>query len=79
MSSVEIIDSVKVYIDRNYNFGITENKLFFRQEFNQDLEKFKLNKFKSTIKDLSAEAMDSMADNLPKKVKMNLKACRITT
>ena len=42
LSSVEIIDSIKLYIDRNYNFGITENKLFFRQEFNQDLEKFKL-------------------------------------
>ena len=74
LSSVEIIDSVKLYIDRNYNFGITENKLFFRQEFNQDLEKFKLNKFKSTIKDLSAEAMDSMADNLPKKSKNELES-----
>ena len=74
LSSVEIIDSVKLYIDRNYNFGITENKLFFRQEFNQDLEKFKLNKFKSTIKDLSAEAMDSMTDNLPKKSKNELES-----
>ena len=74
LSSVEIIDSVKLYINRNYNFGITENKLFFRQEFNQDLEKFKLNKFKSTIKDLSAEAMDSMTDNLPKKSKNELES-----
>jgi len=74
LSSVEIIDSVKLYIERNYNFGITENKLFFRQEFNQDLEKFKLNKFKSTIKDLSAEAMDSMTDNLPKKSKNELES-----
>ena len=74
LSSVEIIDSVKLYIDRNYNFGITENKLFFRQEFNQDLEKFKLNKFKSTIKDLSAEAMDSMTDNLPQKSKNEIES-----
>jgi len=74
LSSVEIIDSVKLYIERNYNFGITENKLFFRQEFNQDLEKFKLNKFKSTIKDLSAEAMYSMTDNLPKKSKNELES-----
>ena len=74
LSSVEIIDSVKLYIDRNYNFGITENKLFFRQEFNQDLEKFKLNKFKSTIKDLSAEAMDSVTANLPKKSKNELES-----
>ena len=74
LSSVEIIDSVKLYINRNYNFGITENKLFFRQEFNQDLEKFKLNKFKSTIKDLSAEAMDSMTDNLPKKSKNEIES-----
>ena len=74
LSSVEIIDSVKLYIDRNYNFGITENKLFFRQEFNQDLEKFKLNKFKSTIKDLSTEAMDSMTDNLPKKSKNEIES-----
>jgi hypothetical protein len=74
LSSNEIIDSVKLYIDRNYNFGITENKLFFRQEFNQYLEKFKLNKFKSTIKDLSAEAMDSMTNNLPKKSKNELES-----
>ena len=74
LSSNEIIDSVKLYIDKNYNFNITENKLFFRQEFNQELEKFKLNKFKSTIKDLTAESMDSMTDNLPKKSKNELES-----
>ena len=74
LSSNEIIDSVKLYIDKNYNFNITENKLFFRQEFNQELEKFKLNKFKSTIKDLTAESMDSMTYNLPKKNKNELES-----
>lgn len=74
LSSNEIIDSVKLYIDKNYNFNITENKLFFRQEFNQELEKFKLNKFKSTIKDLTAESMDSMTNNLPKKSKSELES-----
>ena len=74
LSSNEIIDSVKLYIDKNYNFNITENKLFFRQEFNQELEKFKLNKFKSTIKDLNAESMDSMTNNLPKKSKNELES-----
>jgi hypothetical protein len=74
LSSNEIIDSVKLYIDKNYNFNITENKLFFRQEFNQELEKFKLNKFKSTIKDLTAESMDSMTNNLPKKSKNELES-----
>ncbi|MBL6648358.1 MAG: hypothetical protein ISP57_05535 [Flavobacteriaceae bacterium] len=74
LSSDEIIDSVKLYIDKNYNFNITENKLFFRQEFNQELEKFKLNKFKSTIKDLTAESMDSMTNNLPKKSKNELES-----
>ena len=74
LSSKEIIDSVKLYIDKNYNFNITENKLFFRQEFNQELKKFKLNKFKSTIKDLTAESMDRMTDNLPKKSKNELES-----
>ena len=74
LSSNEIIDSVKLYIDKNYNFNITENKLFFRQEFNQELKKFKLNKFKSTIKDLTAESMDRMTDNLPKKSKNELES-----
>lgn len=74
LSSNEIIDSVKLYIDKNYNFNITQNKLFFRQEFNQELEKFKLNKFKSTIKDLNAESMDSMTNNLPKKSKNELES-----
>ena len=74
LSSNEIIDSVKLYIDKNYNFNIAENKLFFRQEFNQELKKFKLNKFKSTIKDLTAESMDRMTDNLPKKSKNELES-----
>ena len=74
LSSNEIIDSVKLYIDKNYNFNITENKLFFRQEFNQELKKFKLNKFKSTIKDLTAESMDRMTYNLPKKSKNELES-----
>ena len=74
LSSNEIIDSVKLYIDKNYNFNITENKLFFRQEFNQELEKFKLNKFKSTIKDLTAESMDRITDNVPKKSKNELES-----
>ena len=74
LSSNEIIDSVKLYINKNYNFNITENKLFFRQEFNQELKKFKLNKFKSTIKDLTAESMDRMTDNLPKKSKNELES-----
>lgn len=74
LSSENIIDSVKFYVERNYNFGITENKLFFRQEFNQELEKLKLNNFKSTIKDLTAESMDSVTNNLPKKSKNELES-----
>ena len=35
LSSVEIIEKVKQNIELNYNSGINENKLFFRQEFNQ--------------------------------------------
>jgi len=76
LSSIEIIEKVKQNIELNYNSGINENKLFFRQDFNQINEEFTLSKFKSSIKDLNSQVMDSILDNLPKKSRSELEAIR---
>jgi hypothetical protein len=48
--------------------------MFFRQDFSQTNEKFILNKFKSSIKDLNIQVMDSILDNLPKKSRSELES-----
>ena len=74
LSSLEIIEKVKQNLESNYNKEISEHKLFFRQDFSQTNEKFSLNKFKSSIKDLNSEVMDSILDNLPKKTRNELES-----
>ena len=74
LSSIEIIEKVKQNIELNYNSGINENKLFFRQDYNQINEEFTLNKFKSSIKDLNAKVMDSILENLPKESRSELES-----
>ena len=74
LTSLEIIEKVKQNLESNYNKEISEHKLFFRQDFSQTNEKFSLNKFKSSIKDLNSEVMDSILDNLPKKTRNELES-----
>jgi hypothetical protein len=74
LSSIEIIEKVKQNIELNYNSGINENKLFFRQDYNQISEEFTLSKLKSSIKDLNAKVMDSILENLPKESRSELES-----
>lgn len=77
LTSLEIIEKVKQNLESNYNKEISEQKLFFRQDFSQTNEKFILNKFKSSIKDLNSQVMDSILYNLPKNQEVNWKAYHI--
>ena len=74
LTSLEIIEKVKQNLESNYNKEISEQKLFFRQDFSQTNEKFVLNKFKSSIKDLNSQVMDSILYNLPKKSRSELES-----
>ena len=74
LSSIEIIEKVKQNIELNYNSGINEKKLFFRQDYNQISEEFTLSKLKSSIKDLNAKVMDSILENLPKESRSELES-----
>ena len=69
LSSKEIIEKVKSAIDQNYQTQLSENKIFFRSEFNGITEKFELNKFKSSISDINSSLMDSLLNTLPKENK----------
>ena len=69
LSSKEIIEKVKKGIDKNYQTQLSENKIFYRNEFNGTTEKFKLNKFKSSIDEINSFLIDSLLNSLPKENK----------
>ncbi len=69
LSSKEIIEKVKKGIDKNYQTQLSENKIFYRSEFNGTTEKFKLNKFKSSIDEINSFLIDSLLNSLPKENK----------
>ena len=69
LSSKEIIEKVKKGIDKNYQTLLSENKIFYRNEFNGTTEKFKLNKFKSSIDEINSFLIDSLLNSLPKENK----------
>jgi len=69
LSSKEIVEKVKKGIDKNYQTQLSENKIFYRSEFNGTTEKFKLNKFKSSIEEINSFLIDSLLNSLPKENK----------
>ena len=69
LSSKEIVEKVKKGIDKNYQTQLSENKIFYRSEFNGTTEKFKLNKFKSSIDEINSFLIDSLLNSLPKENK----------
>ncbi len=69
LSSKEIIEKVKNAIDKNYQTQLSENKIFYRSEFSGITEKLELNKFKSSISEISSPLIDSLLNSLPKENK----------
>jgi len=65
LSSKEIIEKVKAAITINYQTDFSENKIFYRKEYNSIIENFEINKFKSSIDNLDDLLIDSLLLNLP--------------
>jgi hypothetical protein len=69
LSSKEIIEKVKSGISQNYQTEITEKRIFYRREYKSNIDKFEINKFKSSIKEVNSSLMDSLLINIPKENK----------
>ena len=65
LSSQEIIEKIKAAITQNYQTDLSENKIFYRKEYNSTIEKFEINKFKSSIDNVNDLLIDSLLLNLP--------------
>ena len=65
LGSQEIIEKIKAAITQNYQTDLSENKIFYRKEYNSTIEKFEINKFKSSIDNVNDLLIDSLLLNLP--------------
>ena len=65
-SSEEIIEKVKAGLTQNYQTDLSENKIFYRKEYKSLIDKFEINKFKSSIDSVDDLLIDSLLQNLPK-------------
>jgi hypothetical protein len=65
LTSQEIIEKIKAAITQNYQTDLSENKIFYRNEYNSTIEKFEINKFKSSIDNVNDLLIDSLLLNLP--------------
>lgn len=66
LSSEEIIEKVKAGLTQNYQTDLSENKIFYRKEYKSLIDKFEINKFKSSIDSVDDLLIDSLLQNLPK-------------
>ena len=65
LSSQEKKKKIKAAITQNYQTDLSENKIFYRKEYNSTIEKFEINKFKSSIENVNDLLIDSLLLNLP--------------
>jgi len=63
----EIIENVKDRLSQNYDFGLSQKRLFFRQSEFNDIKKVNVDFKKSTIKELNKKFIDSAVSLIPKK------------
>jgi len=66
LSSDEIISNVIKNIQMNYEKKFTENKIYLSRKSNSITEKFRIDKFKSTIPEINKSLIDSLLANLTK-------------
>ena len=66
LSSDEIISNVIKNIEMNYEKEFTENKIYLSRKSNSITEKFRIDKFKSTIPEINKGLIDSLLANLTK-------------
>lgn len=66
-SAEELIEQVKINIDRNYGNSITKKRVFFRDSYHQTLTKRDYTFKESTIEALNKKFLDSVLNSIPKK------------
>src|SRR5690606_9324662 len=63
----ELIEQVKINIDRNYSTNPTKKRVFFRDSYHQTLTKDNYTFKESTIAALNKKVLDSVLNSIPKK------------
>ena len=66
LSSIEIVKEVYKNIDKNYEKGLTKNKIFLSKRSISKTKRFNTSKFKSSIKEINYSLLDSISNNLSK-------------
>ena len=66
LSSNQIIKEVKNNIEKNYEKGLTQNKVFLSKKSTSKTKRFNTSKFKSSIKEINISLLDSISNNLSK-------------
>ena len=66
LSSIEIVQEVYKNIDKNYEMGLTKNKIFLSKRSISKTKRFNTSKFKSSIKEINNSLLDSISNNLSK-------------
>ena len=69
LSSIEIVQEVYKNIDKNYEKGLTKNKIFLSKRSTSKTKRFNTSKFKSSIKEINRSLLDSISNNLSKENK----------
>ena len=72
LNSKEIIQEVIKNLEKNYERGLTKNKIFLRKNSTSKTQKFDISKFKSSIKEINSSLLDSISNNLSKENKWSL-------
>ncbi|SHE43832.1 CarboxypepD_reg-like domain-containing protein [Arenibacter palladensis] len=62
----ELIEQVKINIDRNYGTSLTKKRVFFRDSYHQNLTKRDYTFKESTIEALNKKFLDSVLNSIPK-------------
>lgn len=66
LSSIEIVQEVYKNIDKNYEKGLTKNKIFLSKKSISKTKRFNTSKFKSSIEEINRSLIDSISNNLSK-------------
>ena len=66
LSSNEIVQEVYKNIDKNYEKGLTKNKIFLSKKSISKTKRFNTSKFKSSIEEINRSLLDSISNNLSK-------------
>ena len=66
-SAEEIVEKIRENISQNYEIQILDNLLFFGQKESNELNRMKISKYKSSIKELNRSFLDSMLSSMDKK------------